>query len=63
MLTRELGGEAIGTNEGDVDDVVMFERRGQCQGIGIFIDDTEDLVGAIPAIVEFVKVGGGGDSF
>ena len=35
----------------------MFERRGQCQGIGIFIDHTEDLVRAIPAIVEFVEVG------
>ena len=29
MLTRELGGDAVGTNEGDVDDVVMFERRGK----------------------------------
>ena len=35
----------------------MFERGGQCQGIGIFIDHTEDFVRAIPAIIEFVEVG------
>ena len=29
MLTRELGGDAVGTNEGDVEDVMVFERRGQ----------------------------------
>ena len=29
MLTRELGGDAVGTNERDVEDIVMLERRGQ----------------------------------
>ena len=32
---------------------------GNLRGICIFVYDAEDLVGAIPAIVEFVEVGEG----
>ena len=63
MLTRELGRDMVGTNEGDVEDVVMLELRGQFERIRVFGDDAEDLVWAIPAIIEFVEVGEGSDSF